>query len=153
KSIALDEEAEILGSALRVLSYDRIILIGHSLGGVLVKTTIANFALTNQQKELRRIRGLVLMASPQLGSTRVPRLARFLSKDLRVLVPHSKLLATVQAAFDNHFDIGETRASRRRHMPAWAVVASNDFWVDRMSASTGLPAEQWITVAGSHVSI
>src|SRR5207245_4033522 len=46
KSIALEEEADIFGGELRVLPYERIVLIGHSLGGVVVRTVVARFALT-----------------------------------------------------------------------------------------------------------
>jgi pimeloyl-ACP methyl ester carboxylesterase len=92
KSTKIEAQAEILATRIRELQkYKSIVLIGHSMGGILAKGAIAHLAKTNQKKVLKRLNGLFLMASPQLGSLKIPRLFRRLSPDAWVLAPHSDI--------------------------------------------------------------
>ncbi len=155
KSIEIETQAKILATRIRELQrYKSIVLIGHSLGGILAKGAIAFFAQTNQKRPLRRVNGLFLMAAPQLGSLKVPQFLRRFSPDFRVLAPHSRYLAEIDRIFRDHLWLDQARTPKNRHnLPTWAVVAAGDKWVDPLSASIGLAAEQIFIVNGSHTEI
>lgn len=67
-SVSLDVEAEVFAGILREnANYKTVILLGHSLGGLLCKAVISRCATTNQPEILSRIGGLFLMATPRQG--------------------------------------------------------------------------------------
>ncbi len=154
KSIEIETEAKVLATRIRELQkYKSIVLIGHSLGGVLAKGAIAHLVET-RKKILGRLNGLFLLAVPQLGSLKVLWPFRLLSADMRVLAPHSKYLAEIDRTFRNNLWLDQTRGPHnRQNLPTWAVIAGSDRWVDQLSASIGLSDEQIFVVRGSHTQI
>jgi pimeloyl-ACP methyl ester carboxylesterase len=153
KSVPIKAEAQILADRIRELrTYKSIVLIGHSLGGVLSEGAVAQ--LVNSRKVMQRLNGLFLMAAPQLGSLRVPRLFKCLSQDFRALAPHGAYVSEIASVFQNRLSLMESRTqSGRRKLPTWAVVAVGDIWVDPLSASIGLVEEQIYRVRGNHPEI
>jgi hypothetical protein len=132
--------------------YKSIVLIGHSLGGVLSKGAVAQ--LVNQKRVMQRLNGLFLMAAPQLGSLRVPWLFKWLSQDFRALAPHGDYVREIDSVFQNRLMLEESRTRSGRHnLPTWAVIAVGDIWVDPLSASIGLMEEQIFRVRGKHQEI
>ena len=91
KSVSLEEEARVFADVVRdqLASYANIVLIGHSMGGLLCKAVIHELVGRGDRNTLERIGGLMLMATPQLGSLRVPGFFGLLSYDARALKPHS----------------------------------------------------------------
>ncbi len=155
RSIELEEEAQVLADALRRLRlYKKVVLVGHSMGGLLAKAAIANLVDCNHQSTLRGIVGLVLLACPQLGSLRIPRLLKCFSRDARALSPHNKTIQHIDTVFKTRLSIDRADDSGDRYRLAiWAIVAAEDFWVDALSAGIGVPETQKHTVRGSHGSI
>lgn len=152
KSIALDKEAEIFAQTIRdeLDKYQTIILVGHSMGGLLAKAVISELIDT---KDLARVGGLFLMATPQLGSTRVPRFLG-LSNDVRALKIHGPFVSRVTKTFEDKLYLDETiSAPDRAVIPTWAVLGASDFWVDELSAGVGLPSNRKRLVRGSHTDI
>lgn len=155
RSIELSREAEVLAGVLRSLAaYDGILLVTHSMGGLLAKGAIAALIDGNHAAVLRKIRALVLLASPQLGSLRVPRVLTALSADARALQPHNQYITDVDQRLRARIDCSLRGDPRTKgNIPMAAVVASNDFWVDPLSARVGIPAAQCMTVRGTHRTI
>jgi pimeloyl-ACP methyl ester carboxylesterase len=155
KSIDLDREAEVLGGLLSSLvEYKGFILLGHSMGGLLCKCVVAQLVTLRQEEVAERIKGLFLMASPQLGSLRLPGWLCWLSKDFQALKPHSKLASNVTNVFQEHIYTEVDHAPEGKlHLPVWALVAAEDFWVDPLSAGIGLTREQKRVVRGTHGSV
>jgi|GEM_PF-6415955 len=159
RSIPLDEEARIFADTLRDLEeYRKIVLLGHSMGGLLCMGAIAHLTNTRDlephKEALSRIKGLMLFAVPQLGSLRVPPLLSFLSLDLLALKPHGKFVSQIQHTFSTRLYLNEKgSASGKPRVPMWAVVAASDFLVDRLSASIHLPEDRTRTVHGLHGEI
>lgn len=153
KSIELEDEAEIFASDLRDDStYDSILLIGHSMGGLLCKAAAKHLIDSNQLPTLERVNGLILMAVPQAGSQLVLPLMQWLSSDFRALKPHGKLVTRLNQTFLDHVSIGETPDSEKLHIPTWAVKGASDLAVDRLSAGLNLPSSRIKPVHGSHTS-
>lgn len=155
KSISLEKEAEVFADLLRSLTeYRNFILFGHSMGGVLCKGVVEHLVVTNQLECARRIKGIVLMATPQFGSLRVPQMLAWLSQDFQALKPHNHYLNRIEDVFRNqiHADT-DYPFNDKLHIPCWALRAAEDFWVDPLSAGITIRAEQMRTVRGTHTSI
>jgi pimeloyl-ACP methyl ester carboxylesterase len=156
RSISLETEAEILAQIIRddVASYKNIILVGHSMGGLLCKAVIHHLVTNGDRDSLNRIAGLILMATPQLGSLRVPAALSWLSRDAQALKPHSSLIGKVQKTFEDHIALDErTNTHRKFTIPTWAITAANDLWVDPLSSGIGLTSSRIKLSRGSHTEI
>jgi len=74
RSVSIENEALVFADLVRdaLGNYKNIILVGHSMGGLLCKATIHRLLETEDRNTLARVAGLILMATPQLGSLRMP---------------------------------------------------------------------------------
>jgi pimeloyl-ACP methyl ester carboxylesterase len=102
KSVSLSDEAEAFADIIRDIDqYQTIFLVGHSEGGLLCMAAMAHLIDSRQQAVLSRIKGLILMATPQTGSQRVPTLLSWMSKDFNALKPHGAFVTDLQNTFVN----------------------------------------------------
>jgi triacylglycerol esterase/lipase EstA (alpha/beta hydrolase family) len=147
RSIRLDEEAVVLGDFVRASTYPSIVLLGHSMGGLLCKGAVAHLASTNQTDAIDKISGIFFLASPQLGSTKVLSLLSWMTKDTRVLKVHSQYLTTIEQVFREHIHCGlSISLDDKRHIPCWALVGA-------LSAGIGLGVKQKLTLGKDHWDI
>jgi pimeloyl-ACP methyl ester carboxylesterase len=156
KSVSLEEEARVFADVLRdqLASYANIVLIGHSMGGLLCKAVLHELIGRGDRNTLERIGGLMLMATPQLGSLRVPGFFGLLSYDALALKPHSELVTRINQTFEDHVALDESiHTLRKVTIPTWAVEGISDLWVDPLSAGIGLASSRRKVVRGSHTSI
>jgi pimeloyl-ACP methyl ester carboxylesterase len=151
-SLEVEDEAKILADILKSLpSYNSIILVGHSLGGILAKGVVARLLETNSKNVLRKIHGLLLLAAPQLGSRKSFSLLQRFSADARALSVHNKYLARVDDLISSRLDLSENSdPTTRNNIPTWALYAPGDYWVDPMSAGIGIPKDQKRSVRTGH---
>jgi len=156
KSVPLKAEAKIFADIIRdeLSNYKTVILVGHSMGGLLCKAVISDLINTQDKDALSRIGGLILMATPQLGSIRVPKLFSWFSSDFAALRTHGEFVAEINDMFENHLYLDERiNATDKTIIPTWAVLGASDFWVDQLSAGIGLVSSRKKIVRGSHTEI
>jgi alpha-beta hydrolase superfamily lysophospholipase len=156
KSVSLSDEAETFADIIRDRNeYQRIFLIGHSMGGLLCMAALAHLIDSRQQEVLSRIGGLILMATPQIGSQRVATPLSWFSKDFQALKPHSSFVTDLHCTFvNNHVVLDDSRAQADDIViPTWAVLGTSDHWVDKLSAGLNIPASRKKSVRGSHREI
>ncbi len=156
RSIELEDEAIALADLIKGLTqYQSLILLGHSMGGLLCKGAIAHLVVTPESEETaQKLSGMFLMATPQLGSTKVSKLFGWITKDSRVLRAHSRYVTNIEITFRDYVHSGISYSLEPKlHVPCFALVASDDFWVDRLSAGIGLGSNQLRTIGGTHTSI
>lgn len=156
RSISLEDEARVFADILRdeLNAYGQIVLVGHSMGGLLCKAAICALLETRQDHAVERIAGLILMATPQLGSLRMPGWLETFSEDARALRPHGDFIQRVNITFEDNIALDERIITyRRQTIPTWSVEGASDFWVDRLSAGIGLASSRRKVVRGSHTSI
>ncbi len=154
--VPLDREAEIFAGIVRdeLVGYRDIVLVGHSLGGVLCKAVITRLIHDRRMDLLDRIAGLFLLASPQLGSLRVPHFLSLFSPDADALKPHGSLLKDIERTFEDYLFLDSWAVSYDKPViPTFAVMGASDFWVDELSAGVGLPSRQIKMIAGAHTEI
>ncbi len=156
ESIHLSREAIVFADLIRdVAPYEVLILVGHSMGGLLCEAALGSLVSTGQEQSLKKIGGMILMASPQTGSGRVPSVLSFLSKDVQALRPHGDFVTSLQRTLTDRLWLLEAGSPppNRYPVPTWAILGSSDFWVDQLSAYIGLPGTQTKTIRGSHTQI
>ena len=154
KSMDFNEEATVLADILREnTDYSKIIIIAHSLGGILSLGAIRHFFTSGQTECLSKICGLFLMASPQAGALWIPRWLSIFSKDFHILRAHSQYITKIGKMLTNSFNIEEVNTGRKYHIPIWAVRGGNDNWVDKFSATSGVPDKQCLTSTGTHKTV
>ncbi len=154
-SAAFDKQAEELAHQLRDSPYERVVLIGHSMGGLLCMAAVRNLIDGLARDTVDRIAALFLVGTPQAGSRRVPFFSRYLSPDLKVLHAHSATLTDIQRRFTDHVvptALKQTYGSQSV-IPTYAVMGTADKWVDDLSAGLGIPSSQTKRVSGSHTDI
>ena len=156
KSVSIDGEARVFADLIRdgLSGYKSIMLVGHSMGGLLCKAMIKVLIDAGMRNALTRICGLMLMATPQLGSLRMPGWLSHWSFDARALHPHNELIQSINRTFEDHVALDEAVATLRKvTIPTWAVEGVGDTWVDPLSSGIGLTSSRRKLVRGSHTSI
>lgn len=155
KSIRLEKEAEVFADLISDMPYEGFILLGHSTGGLLCKGVISCLFDTNRPKVAEKVNGLLLLASPQLGSTMVPNLFASMTTDFRALKTHSDYVTGLQQVFQErvHCLVDIPSSADKTHIPCWALIAAEDSFVDALSAGINLPSSQQKHIRGSHTSI
>ena len=150
-----DHQTEELAHQLRDCYYSQIVLVGHSMGGLLCLGAIRHLIDTGASTAIHKIAGIVLVGTPQAGSTRVPFWARWMSPDLKLLAAHSVALLEIQRRFTDHVvaSMFEQSYGRRFTIPTFAVIGTTDLWVDDMSSTLRVPSDQVKRVTGSHTDI
>ncbi len=154
--VPLDREAEVFAGIIRdeLASYRDIILVGHSMGGLLCKALITRLIHDGRMDLLDRIAGLFLLASPQLGSLRVPQIFSWFSPDADALKPHGPLLVDIARTFEDHLLVDSNAVSYDKPViPTFAVLGASDFWVDELSAGIGVPTRQKKMAVGTHTDV
>lgn len=155
RSIELSDEARLLADRVRqhATTYGTVLLAGHSMGGILARAAVRELIDRNDRATLSAVKGLLLLATPQAGSLRVPGLLWSLTADARALRPHGRLVTDIQQVFTDRV------VSEREHakdgqffIPAYVVAAAEDQWVDRFSAGLNVPHHRIWNVRGSHTS-
>jgi pimeloyl-ACP methyl ester carboxylesterase len=154
RSIPLEDEARVMADELRQLEYEQIVLIGHSLGGVLCKAAIHDLFQANLETTLRRLRGLMLIAAPQTGPRWGFSWLSALSHDIEALKPAGRLLAQIADCFkDRTTPKKPPPEDRRLWLPVYAVEAAEDLWVGHLSAGLDIDREHRHRARGSHTEI
>ncbi|RJS45588.1 alpha/beta hydrolase [Nocardioides cavernaquae] len=150
KKPALPVLIDLLCDQLQTLDYKSIVLVGHSMGGLLAGATVRQWQQTlSPPLPVETIAGLIFVASPRAGSKwPVP------TKERRVLGIHSPLQTLNDRFFSSHVDATiERSGSGPLKVPCFAVTADNDMWVDPFSSGLGITDAQRQTLPGTHTSV
>lgn len=142
----------------RVKDARRIALIGHSLGGLIIQRYLAAACDSGNAAELRRIRSVILLATPNSGSAYLLPLRRLLAR--LGLWRHAQELAL------RPLDADSVRAQRtvlcacvyascmsstKCPIPVTVCAAANDRIVTRLSAEGMFPAVD--SLPGDHFTV
>lgn len=76
------------------------------------------------------------------------------SKDAQVLKAHNAYVTEIETTFRDriHGEISYP-LDDKHHIPCWALISSDDFWVDKLAAGIGVKGTQRRFIGGSHTSI
>jgi pimeloyl-ACP methyl ester carboxylesterase len=152
KSVSLREEARALADDLSLLPYENIILVGHSLGGVLARLALKQLVDRKDDATLSRIVSTILMASPTLGA--ISPLFDGLSHDARALARDSEIVEEIEQLYNGSLSPRfDRKLHTPGHVPLWAITAAADSWVSKLSARAQVPDAQRRAAVGSHTDV
>lgn len=156
-SVGLAMTTRELADLIREIEHEKVILIGHSLGGIICMAAIKQLIDANSrdgrhgQLTVERIQGLFLLATPQEGSS-LARAIKF-TTDGRVLHPRSAFVREIQERFSDRIQtFGDFRDPDRFYIPTRALIASRDRVVKATSARLNLPHRSTYIDRASHTS-
>lgn len=161
RSIKLEDHAAAFSHSIRDLEgYKRVVLVGHSMGGLLCKAAIRELLNSRTRDKdgrlgVDKVAGVMLFATPQAGSRRVPRVLSAFSKDARALQVGSVLAKDTAQCFTDSVvtSLNYQSPTSKKPIPTFAIVATGDRWVDQLSAGLNLEMDQKKIVTGGHSSI
>jgi tetratricopeptide (TPR) repeat protein/pimeloyl-ACP methyl ester carboxylesterase len=152
-SISLESEATIFAHIIRDLpaQYQRVVIIGHSMGGLLAKAAVKSLIDENARSGLTRTAGLILMGTPQAGSQRVLPFLDWFSYDAQALKPHGEFVTKITRTFADHVTAKQAEADADKvFIPVFAVFSPADLAVDQFSAALTVGRRK--EVRGTHTS-
>ncbi|MEU7779118.1 esterase/lipase family protein [Micromonospora parva] len=160
-AIDLRDLARELADIIRDANFTRVVLIGHSMGGILAKAVVKELLESGSRcaddvPTIRRIAGVVLIATPQAGSLWVPPVLGAMTRNFRVLRTHSRFVSDLTETFRNRIDTSGRRANDPLYevsIPTFGVIGLRDTLVDRLSSSLDLLRNQVKNVRATHKSI
>jgi pimeloyl-ACP methyl ester carboxylesterase len=160
-AIELRDLARELADMIRDEDFTRVVLIGHSMGGLLAKAVVRDLLdsrcrSTDDIPSIQRIAGMILLATPQAGSLWIPPILGFFSRNFRVLRTHSSFVSDLNDTFQNRIDTSGRRAKDPQYevsIPMFGVIGNRDKMVDRLSSSFGLLRNQLKHVRANHKSV
>ena len=154
KSISLEEEAQVLVDTLRDSPYQTIALMGHSLGGVLIRIAIAKMIEMKNEDLLSRIRVVFFFAVPQQGAHSLPRIFGYFNSDAAALARNSSLLKRTTRVFLDHFNTDEIDSKGSGSwLPIYCIQAAEDFWVEELSSTLNIRTHMRKVVRATHTSV
>jgi pimeloyl-ACP methyl ester carboxylesterase len=156
RSTNVSDEGRVLAEELKLLAarYDSVVLVGHSLGGLLCQSALNTLADAKATEALRRIPALFAFAVPFLGSVRVSVLSMLLSSDARALRVHGKDIERICTSFQRNFrNKMHSDLRKKDRIATFALLGQEDFWVDPMSAAGFVPIGQRGEFGKTHTSI
>ncbi|QUC63007.1 alpha/beta hydrolase [Streptomyces sp. A2-16] len=158
-STTLVVHARELADTIRDSHYRSVVLVGHSMGGLLCKATIKDLIesqthCSDGSLAVDRVSGLVLMGTPQAGSMRVPQILTPFFTDARALKAHSPLIESLNSVFLDRVCVDPSQFDARKYLiPTYAVLGTSDKWVDAFSGGMNIGRDYKKTVRGSHSEI
>jgi len=131
------ELADELTSLATTHGYDAVVLISHSLGGLVALSAVRSLGSIGNPHRLKTLgclRAAFFYATPFLGSDRVSRFAALCSPDLRVLsvkdVQRDELVAWIQGNY-----LGNLLRTGSTYIDMHAIYSATDQWVGVASAT------------------
>ncbi len=155
KSLSLEDEAQVLVDTLRDSPYKTIVLMGHSLGGVLIRIAITKMIEMKNFDLLQRIKVTYLFAVPQQGAHSLPALFNLLNSDAAALSRNSDLIKRTTRVFLDNFHTDETKPANADSfwLPVYCIQAIEDLWVKELSAAINIKTSMRKVVRESHTSV
>lgn len=142
----------------RLKQYERIHLVGHSLGGVvadLVAMRIVedHFALKNDP--LCELASITYFASPRLGSGAAAAALQWLLPEFRILKRLSGPSSEIDRVFTKRLETDLEKDVQRGavRVPRFACIGGHDSFVKAFSTTVGIPEGQCFPLQETHSSI
>lgn len=140
----------------RFAGYSDVTLVGHSQGGLVIHTYLAGKVRSGKSEDLRRIREVILIATPHQGSTAVSALRKLVytfasnPQELALRV-HNPDIADVLSDVDERIESIQPGDPRGWPVAIRCFNGQQDGVV--LEASARGPFDFWTSVKGDHSSI
>ncbi|MEM7432744.1 MAG: alpha/beta fold hydrolase [Pseudomonadota bacterium] len=128
--------------------YEQVVLVGHSMGGLVSKFALKDLYEEQDEKALHRIHSVFTYATPHFGSDRSLMPLRLTSYDVAFLDENSSEIELLSDFWHTH-----AGSDKDIDVPLRAILSASDEVVAKDSAAGALPTEHQFHVATSHTQI
>ncbi len=131
--------------------YDRIVLIGHSIGGLVIRAYIVDALLNEKGNDLKNIDAILLFGTPNDGlevARYVPEFVNDQIADIRVV---SDLIIQLRQVWVKRVINAEQNDNHHRKIPTLAISGIEDKFVPEASAKSYF--KNTATTKGNHISM
>lgn len=151
-------DGQLVAGIRELKAYQRIHLVGHSLGGVMNDAALKRMVQDPQQgtaRPLHQLASITYFASPRAGTGLAIPGVRHLLPELRALKRFSKKGNAVADFFTKEMtsDLRDPAADHRVWLPRFACIAGSEAFVSEYSATFAIPDGQQLRLNGTHESI
>lgn len=151
-------ERQLVAGIRGLPEYERIHLVGHSLGGLVSDAALKRVVHQppgQMGRPLHQLASLTYFASPRLGTgMAVPGIRLFLS-ELQALKRLSKRGNDLSNFFTDQMtsDLRDPAVNHKVWLPRFACIASGETFLGEFSATFAIPDTQQLLLNGNHSSI
>lgn len=142
-----EELADFLVELLDRVDYPRVVLVGHSLGGLVNAQAVRTLAETGgskRERTINRLRALVFYGTPFRGSHLVSNALAGVFSGLRILKPDSEERGSLVSWMEQLTKLGQYIRVRPGHWVVTVAIGSSlDRWVPRPSSQLGPASTTW----------
>jgi pimeloyl-ACP methyl ester carboxylesterase len=154
----LERQAANLADSVRDCGYRSVVLVCHSLGGLVAGRAIVNLIYSQAadgsgHPATDRLAGLFLCGSPMAGTKLVPGMLRWMTPDLRWLAPHSGTVTEMAKAFADRVLPAPPAKPGQLVLPVYALIGGRDRVVDEFSARGAIPSDHCLNTVGGHLDL
>jgi len=139
--------------------YSSITLVGHSMGGLMIKSAVARYARQRGlEGELLKVPmpTIVFIASPLAGAPLASAVLPPFDRDTRILKVLSDWVADHNAFFTDYtrpLNVARTIEEMPLVLPQFAIAGGADNYVPIQSALAGIPSAQQLRLVATHTGI
>ena len=151
-------ERQLVAGIRELREYERIHLVGHSLGGLVSDAALKRVVQDASQqvkRPLHQLASLTYFASPRLGTGLAVPGIRHLLPELRALKRSSNRGNDIANFFTNQMtsDLRDPAADHKVWLPRFACIAGSETFLSDFSATFAIPDGQQLPLNGDHFSI
>jgi pimeloyl-ACP methyl ester carboxylesterase len=154
----LDRQAANLADSIRDCGYRSVVLVCHSLGGLVARRAIADnihsqAADSGGALAVDRLAALFLCGTPMAGTRLVPGALRWTTPDLRWLAAHSQEVTRTAKAFADRVVPDPPAAPGQIVLPVYTLIGGKDRVVDEFSSAGSIPSARRLNTVEGHRSL
>jgi pimeloyl-ACP methyl ester carboxylesterase len=153
---ASDPAIDTIGKSLRtILDHDvpkdveRIVLAGHSMGGLVIQAFILEELLAGRTRHLSRVSEVVLLGTPSAGLSKA-RWFGFLSRQISNMATNSDFIRDLRTNWTRHVEQRRAATDAEASFRLTVVAGDKDAFVPVESSLGPFPLDEQAVVPGDH---
>jgi tetratricopeptide (TPR) repeat protein len=153
-----DPDVDTLGRSLRtyltteVAAGDRLMLIGHSMGGLAIQAFLIEELMRGEKKFLERITEVMFCGTPSNGLVSAKWFA-FLKGQIEDMAAGRQFIQQLRNAWKTYVDDERTNAGRLARFRVTVVAGEHDNFVPSESSGDAFPLDDKYGVPGDHIQM
>ena len=153
-----DPGIELIGQSMSTVlethfqDYARLMLVAHSMGGLVVQSFVINEIKHNASQHLDRIVEIVLYATPSGGLASARRVG-FFKRQIQDMANEGHFIRNLRAEWQQHVESRRADENKPSHFRLTLVAGQRDRFVPEESSLEPFPLDEHEVVLGNHIQL
>jgi tetratricopeptide (TPR) repeat protein len=149
----------VVGQALRTLldnqagAYDRLALVGHSMGGLAIQAFVLGELNRGRRDHLDRLTEILLYGTPSGGLKKAGWWVKYVNTQARDMAISGEFIATLRSQWATVVDGHRTKPDRLARFKLTLVAGIKDQFVPQSSSLDPFPLDEQEVVPGNHIEM